>query len=32
MLSATLQKSYKAEHFLNILLGKKKPAQLNDLA
>ena len=32
MLSATLQKSYKAEHFLKVFLGKKKPAQLKDLA
>ena len=27
-----LQKLYNAEHFLNVSLGKKKPAQLNDLA
>jgi hypothetical protein len=32
MLSATLQKSYKAEHFFKVFPGKKKPAQLNDLA
>jgi hypothetical protein len=32
MLSMTLQKSYKTEHFLKVFLGKKKPAQLNDFA